>query len=79
MIPYNTAGQQAFDVFCRVAEKLYKAAQESVDEWIAQNCPDSEIIGERHEDGKYQRTVRTADGADQTISYNYRTKEVTAT
>lgn len=78
-IPYNTAGQQAFDVFRRVAEKLYTAAQDAVDEWMAQNCPDAETLGERHEDGKYKRTVRTGDGADWTVCYDYRTKEVAAT
>lgn len=77
-IPYNTAGQQAFDVFRRVAEKLYTAAQDAVDEWMAQNCPDGEILGERHLNGQYQRTVRTADGEDRTICYDYRTKEVEA-
>lgn len=77
-IPYNEAGQQAFETFRRVAEKLYNAAQEAVDEWMAQNCPDGEILGERHADGRYQRRVRTADGLDHTISYDYRTKEVAA-
>lgn len=77
-IPYNAAGQQAFETFRRVAEKLYIAAQEAVDEWMAQNCPDGEILAERHEDGRYQRLIRTADGLNRTISYDYRTKEVAA-
>lgn len=77
-IPYNAAGQQAFEVFRRVAEKLYAAAQDAVDKWVAQNCPQVETIGERHSEGRYQRLVRTADGLDQTISYDYITKEVAA-
>lgn len=75
-IPYNAAGQQAFDVFYRVAARLYSAAQEAVDAYIAENCPDSRTTGECHTDGKYQRTVRTADGQNRTISYDYRTKEI---
>lgn len=75
-IPYNTAGQQAFDVFRKVAEKLYTAAQEAVDEWMAQNCPAGEIIREQHADGQYQRTVRKPDGEEKIIRYDYRTKEV---
>ncbi len=75
-IPYNAAGQQAFDVFYKVAARLYSAAQEAVDAYIAENCPDSRTTGERHADGRYQRTVRTADGQNRTISYDYRTKEI---
>lgn len=76
-IPYNAAGQQAFEVFRRVAEKLYAAAVDAADEWMAQNCPDGETVSERHEDGQYRRTVRTADGTEATIRYDYRTKGVT--
>ena len=77
IIPYNEAGKMSFEVFYRVAEKLYKAAQDTVNEWMAQNCPEAEIIREYYSDGKHQRLVRTADGLEQTISYDYRTKEVT--
>lgn len=77
-IPYNPAGLQAFDAFRKVAERLYKAAQDAADEWMAQNCPDAQIIGERHRDGKYQREVRTADGKTRTISYDYRSKTLAA-
>ena len=78
-IPYNAAGKQAFEVFRKVAEKLYKAARDAVDEWMVQNCPDGEILGERHADGKYQRMIRTSDGLGHTICYDYRKKEVTVT
>ena len=44
-IPYNAAGQQAFDVFYKVAARLYSAAQEAVDAYIAENCPDSRTTG----------------------------------
>lgn len=77
-IPYSDAGQQAFDVFRKVAEKLYAAAQDAADEWMALNCPDGEILAERHKDGQYRRTVRTAEGAERTVCYDYRKKEVTA-
>ena len=59
VIPYNEAGKRAFEVFRQVAEKLYAAAQEAVDEWMIQNCPDGKILGTRHADGKYQRDIRT--------------------
>ena len=75
-IPYNAAGQQAFETFRRIAEKLFRAAQDSVDEWMMQNCPDGEILEEKHADGQYQRTIRTAGGQAQTIRYDYITKEV---
>lgn len=76
-IPYNAAGQQAFDIFYKVAKRLYETAQDAVDEYIAQNFPDGRTTMERHADGRYQREVETADGRTRTISYDYRTKEVT--
>lgn len=64
-IPYNAAGQQAFDVFYKVAARLYSAAQEAVDAYIAENCPDSRTTGNATQtadtSGRYGRqTVRTA-------------------
>ena len=76
IIPYNEAGKRSFEVFYRVAEKLYKAAQAAVDEWMAQNFPEAEIIRECYSDGRHQRLVRTADSVEWMISYDYRTKEV---
>ena len=79
-IPYNAAGQQAFDVFYKVAARLYSAAQEAVDAYIAENCPDSRTTGERHADGRYQRTVRTSEPHDKLRLPNQRNsvKERTA-
>lgn len=45
-IPYNEAGQQAFDVFYRIAEKLFAAAQAATGEYIMQNYPQSRTLGE---------------------------------
>lgn len=77
MIPMNAAGQQAFDIFYRVAKRLYEAAQDAVDEYIAENFRGAQTTGETHADGRYQRQVLTAQGESRTISYDYRTKEVT--
>ena len=77
-IPYNPAGQAAFDVFRRIAERLYAGAQAAVDAYIAANYPHSTALGERHADGQYQRTVTTSAGETRTIRYDYRTKTITA-
>lgn len=79
IIPYNEAGQQAFDVFFRVAAKLYADAQTAVNEYIAQSIQTCKTVSERHEDGQYRRTVQTADGRTQTVSYDYQTKAIQTT
>ncbi len=75
-IPYNEAGQKAFDVFCRIAEKLYANAQAATSEYIAQHLPVCQTVAECHEDGKYRRTVQTAEGMTHTVSYDYRTETI---
>ncbi len=75
-IPYNEAGKRAFDVFCRIAEKLYANAQAATSEYIAQHLPACQAVAECHADGKYRRTVRTAEGGMCTVSYDYRTKTI---
>lgn len=75
-IPYNTAGQAAFDVFYKVAAKLYAAAQETTNEYIAQNYPGSRTMGESHADGRYRRVIQFGAGESRTVSYDYRTKAI---
>lgn len=77
-IPYNKAGQVAFDVFYRIAEKLYAGAQAATSEYIAQHFPESRTLEESHADGKYRRVIRTEGGEDMAVSYDYRTKEIEA-
>ncbi len=77
-IPYNEAGQRAFDVFYRIAEKLYANAQAATSEYIAQHFPACQTVAETHADGKYRRTVQTAVGRTHTVSYDYRTKTIVA-
>lgn len=75
-IPYNEAGQRAFEVFTRIAARLYADARAAVDAFTAENCPESLTLGEKHADGKYQRTVRTGDGINHMISYDYEERRV---
>jgi len=75
-IPYNAAGQAAFDVFCKVAAKLYAGAQAATSEYIDQHYPESRTLKESHADGKYHRVICVKDGESRTVSYDYRTKEI---
>lgn len=77
-IPMNAAGQAAFDVFYKIAKRVYERAQEAVDAYAAENCPDYITTAERHENGRYMRVIQTADGESRTISYDYETKEIEA-
>ena len=77
-IPMNAAGQAAFDVFYKIAKRVYARAQEAVDAYTAENCPGCITKAERHEDGRYKRDIQTPDGRVRTISYNYETREVEA-
>ncbi len=74
-IPYNAAGQAAFDVFYKVAAKLYAAAQETTNEYIAQHYPGSRTLAESHADGRYRRVIQFT-GETRTVSYDYRTKAI---
>ncbi len=74
-IPYNEAGQQAFEVFRRIAARLYEEAQAAVDAFTAENCPKGKTIGERHADGRYQRLIRIGT-QNHTISYDYAERRV---
>lgn len=74
-IPYNEAGKRAFDVFYKVATKLYTAAQEATDEYIAKEYPESRIIDEKYAKGKYKKIIATPEGNRQ-ICYNFETKEI---
>ena len=71
-IPYNEAGKAAFDVFRRIAERLYTTARAAVDDYTAENFPHSTQHSERHADGQYKRTIRTSEGKTVTVCYDYR-------
>ena len=75
-IPYNEAGQRAFDIFYRIAARLYAEAQAAVDIFTAETCPESRTLGEEHGNGKYQRRIRTRNGEKHTISYDYAEKTI---
>ncbi len=75
-IPYNESGQRAFEVFYKVAAKLYAGAQAATNEYIKQYYPQSCTLAEHHADGKYHRTIQTQDGESRTISYDYRSKAI---
>lgn len=74
-IPYNEAGQRAFDIFTRIATRLYEEAKAAVDAFTAENCPKSLTLGERHADGKYQRQIRIG-AENHTISYDYAERRI---
>jgi len=50
-IPYNESGQRAFEVFYKVAAKLYAGAQAATNEYINQYYPQSCTLAEHHADG----------------------------
>ena len=74
-IPYNEAGQRAFEVFCKIAKRLYAEAQAAVDDFARTNCPGSRTLWERHENGQYQRAVAFAD-KNSIIRYDYEQKTI---
>lgn len=77
VIPYGSkAGQEAFNIFCKIAQRLCVEAKDATDAFIAATYPDGETVKAEHADGTYQRTVRTATGESRTILYNYQTKEI---
>jgi len=74
-VPFTKAGEMAFEVIREVAMKVHARAVKKIDDFIAANFPESENISATHKDGKYCRTIR-AKGATQTVTYDYRTKEI---
>ena len=77
MIPYGSkAGQEAFNIFRKIAQRLCREATEATDAYIAATYPDGETVGAEHADGLYQRTVRTAAGESRTILYDYQSREI---
>lgn len=77
VIPYGSkAGQEAFDIFRKIAQRLCREAKDATDAFIAATYPDGETVKAEHADGVYRRTVRTAAGESRTILYDYQSREI---
>ena len=77
VIPYGSkAGQEAFDIFRRIAQRLCREAKDATDAFIAATYPEAETVKAEHAGGMYRRTVRTADGERRVIVYDYQSREV---
>ena len=74
-VPFTKSGEMAFDVIREVAIKVHAKAADKISEFIDANFPENKTISITHENGKYCRTIR-AKGATQTVTYDYRTKEI---
>ena len=75
-IPYNDAGQRAFEVIKKIAERICETGQKAMDDFIGENFPGAKTISERCDSGKYLRTVKTTDKRRLVIAYDYRAKTV---
>ena len=77
VIPYESkAGQEAFAIFCKIAQRLYRNATTAADAFIAAEYPGAETVKAEHAEGTYRRTVRTADGERRIIVYDYQSRVV---
>jgi hypothetical protein len=79
LVPYNAAGQAAFETFTEIAERLWNTAKRATAEYIRAAMPDAETVSERYEKGRYYRTVETPGQTQETIIYDYRAREVLIT
>lgn len=79
VIPYGSkAGQEAFAVFYRIAQRLHAEAEAAADSYIAEAYPGSETVRTEHASGGYQRTIHTPDREEIVVRYDYRTKAIGA-
>lgn len=77
VIPYGSkAGQEAFSIFYRIAQRLHAEAEAEADRYIAEAYPGSDTLRKEHANGGYQRTIHTPDGGEVTVRYDYRTKTI---
>lgn len=77
VIPYESkAGQEAFEIFYRIAKRLHSEAKAETDRYIADTYPGSKTIRTEHADGGYQRTVITPEWEEILVRYDYRTKTI---
>jgi hypothetical protein len=75
-IPYNDAGQYAFEVMRGIAERIWGTAQDLTADFVTAEMPGAKTVSEKYESGKYLRTVQAPDGEQKVIAYDYRTKAV---
>lgn len=77
VIPYGSkAGQEAFDIFCKIAQRLHAEAEAEADRYITGTFPGSDTIKNEHANGGYQRTIHTQGGEEIVVRYDYRTKTI---
>lgn len=77
VIPYGSkAGQEAFSIFYKIAQRLHAEAEAEADRYIAEAYPGSETLRTEHANGGYQRRIHTPDGEEITVRYDYRTKTI---
>ncbi len=79
VIPYgNPAGERAYEIMKKIAERLWDQAQEATAAFVEENFPFATTIREWVENEEYRREIK-ADRQTYIISYGFREKTVTST
>jgi hypothetical protein len=75
-IPETPAGQRAFEIMRKVAERMWHTAQDITAEFARETIPQAETIREHIVTDRYIRTMRDIDGKIVKIAYDYRERAV---
>lgn len=79
VIPYgNPAGERAYEIMQKIAERLWEQAQDSTAAFIQERFPRARTIREWVENEEYFREIK-ANRRTHIISYDFREKTVTET
>lgn len=77
VIPYgNPAGERAYEIMQKIAERLWEQAQTETDAFIEENFRNAKTAREWTESEEYRREIK-ANRRVYVVSYNFRTKAVT--
>lgn len=79
VIPYgHPAGERAYEILQKIAERLWEQAQTETDAFIAENFRNAKTTREWTENEEYRREIK-ANRRVCVVSYNFRSKAVTLT
>lgn len=79
VIPYgHPAGERAYEILQKIAERLWEQAQTETDAFIAKNFRNAKTMREWIESEEYRREIK-ANRRVCVVSYNFRSKVVTLT
>ena len=77
-IPYNAAGQLAFDVFHRLAVKLCETADEATRDFMLTNFPTAETVSKEYVNRQYRRIIQFDGKQNIAVVYDFKTQTTAA-